>query len=58
MSYGLTSRNKDYKSLEQRNKRRVMGLMSFTINDTSIIILYDELLYCIVSKYLYIIYRF
>ena len=37
-----------------------MGLMSFTIyNDTRIIILYDELLYCsIVCKYLYIIYRF
>ena len=36
----------------------LMGLMSFTINDTRIIIMYDELLYCIVSKYLYIIYRF
>ena len=36
-----------------------MGLSNeFYYNDTRIIILYDELLYCIVSKYLYIIYRF
>ena len=37
----------------------LMGLMSFTIyNDTRRIIMYDELLYCIVSKYLYIRYEY
>ena len=35
-----------------------MGLMGLMYNDTRRITMYDELLYCIVSKYLYIRYRF
>ena len=59
MSFDLTSRNKDYKSLDKRWVMGLMGQMSFTLsNDTRRIIMYDELLYCIVSIYLYIRYRF
>ena len=52
MSFDLTSRNKDYKSLDKRWVMGLMGQMSFTL------MIREELLYCIVSIYLYIRYRF
>ena len=51
MSFDLTSRNKDYKSLDKRWVMGLMGQMSFTlmIREELYLVMYDELLYCIVS---------
>ena len=60
MSFDLTSRNKDYKSLDSRTKEvghGSNGSNAFYYYGTRRIIMYDELLYCIVSKYLYTRYK-